>query len=470
MSLFTRVLDPKSHAQFVGTTQTPVLTHNRHHRSRSWLDCSDAIGYGAVIASLPIKPPRIHIVQKDGEDVPVILDDVYDNSGVGEWDKLAIRYGYTQYDSPEAEREGLAAILQEAADGGYLFLSDDDARPGGASNPESCLWDDGRSTIEAIEHELAVRRAALRKMAKDPLGALRPGRPHALLQETFVPLYLHHRYQALCTAKQIGGQRYSFAVAPEASTVEVVSATDQRAALQALLVALQPAELEVPSSISRFITPRPFGFESGYQNDLRELFVGYTGRSFDPIAPVEVAAGLVLDAILHPHRAARLAMAGSGIIAGDDDESALNLEEVLSTIADSVFAVDENEGKSLKMIRRVVQRSFFDNLLELASLTAQGRSSAEVAAVVHGFLEKMVGGALVPADVMLDAEDVSLRRILEKNAANALQSSFIVPKPGEDFVAVPPGDPIGSLGSGDDLMDVSRGRLRHRRDELARVM
>ena len=266
----------------------------------------------------------------------------------------------------------------------------------------------------------------------------------------------------MCTAKQIGGLNYRFAVAPEPPTVDPVDAADQRDALRALLAALEPSELRVPLSIAQFITPRPFGYEASYQNDLRELFVGYTGRSFDPIAPVEVAAGLVLDAILHPHRVARLAMAGAGVLGGDDDHP-LTLGEVLTSIRERVFSVGaDGEDATLRMIRRVVQRSFFDNVLELAAT----QSSAEVAAVVHAFLGEMANGGLAGDDPgALDAEDVSLRQILAKNAAKALRDSFIVTSPGADFVDVPPGAPIG----GGEGPTPTAARLRQRRAALERV-
>ena len=72
----------------------------------------------------------------------------------------------------------------------------------------------------------------------------------------------------------------------------------QRNALDVLLLCLDPIELYVEPNISKAITPRAWGFESGTNNDLREIVEGYTGRSFDPFAAPEIAASLVLDSIL----------------------------------------------------------------------------------------------------------------------------------------------------------------------------
>ena len=85
---------------------------------------------------------------------------MYDNTGIGDWDILAIRYGYTQFDNDtdtsesESEKIGLQGILDDATNAGIMFLSDDDARPGGATNPDSCLWDDGADSVKQLQHEM----------------------------------------------------------------------------------------------------------------------------------------------------------------------------------------------------------------------------------------------------------------------------------------------------------------------------
>ena len=184
-------------------------------------------------------------------------------------DKLVIRYGYGS--------EALNSVLQEAVDRGIVYLSDDDARPLGSTSPITCIWDDSGAgdAAEQLEHELAVRRGGLRRMAADPGAALRPGTPHALLGEVFVPLYLHHRFQVQCTAHAVGGENYRFSVVPEPPSVSAVSADFQRAALRALIACIEPSELRVPSSISSYMMPRPYGYQNSVENDNRELIVGY---------------------------------------------------------------------------------------------------------------------------------------------------------------------------------------------------
>ena len=95
-----------------------------------------------------------------------------------------IRYGYGS--------EALNSVLQEAVDRGIVYLSDDDARPLGSTSPITCIWDDSGAgdAAEQLEHELAVRRGGLRRMAADPGAALRPGTPHMRFWAKYSFLYI----------------------------------------------------------------------------------------------------------------------------------------------------------------------------------------------------------------------------------------------------------------------------------------
>src|SRR6056297_1336150 len=52
---------------------------------------------------------------------------------IGEWDEVAVRYGYALTDSGETEAQLLDRIVQEGQDRGLLYLTDRDARPAGAA-------------------------------------------------------------------------------------------------------------------------------------------------------------------------------------------------------------------------------------------------------------------------------------------------------------------------------------------------
>src|SRR6185503_8036998 len=117
------------------------------------------------------------------------LSAAYDR-GPGTYDVWAVRWAYGIF-PPATERDSLAAIVREGLSKGYLFLSDNDARPEYSSDPRTNLWDDAATANEFLSHEMAVRRAAISNFG---LRNIRIGEPVALLQERFVPVYFMHRF------------------------------------------------------------------------------------------------------------------------------------------------------------------------------------------------------------------------------------------------------------------------------------
>ena len=113
---------------------------------------------------------------------------------------------------------------------------------------------------------LALRDA---KMASFNLNAIPTGQPEATLEEVFVPLYLMHRYQLEATTKLIGGMDYSYKIKGDNQPNQGwVSGAIQQDSLDALLLAIEPDQLEVPEHILALIPPRPFGYPRN-----RETFV-----------------------------------------------------------------------------------------------------------------------------------------------------------------------------------------------------
>ena len=243
-----------------------------------------------------------HPYIKLGEGGLPDLSDAY-ATGIGEWDKVAIDWGYRQFNAAQKDDySALNRILDEARRRGITFLTDEDARPSGSAHPEAHLWDNGRDPVEELGRVLQLRAKAIERFGENNI---RPGTPLALLEDVFVPLYFSHRYQTEAAVKTIGGQRYTYALRGDGQTaVEDVSTADQLRALDAVLSTLRPEVLEVPTRIVKLIPPRPAGYEH-----TRELFGGRTAMTFDSSAAAESAAGMVLELLLDPARASRLAQA-----------------------------------------------------------------------------------------------------------------------------------------------------------------
>jgi hypothetical protein len=231
-------------------------------------------------------------------DGTVSLADAY-ATGIGEWDKVAVAYGYTQLPAGTDETPALNTLIADARARGLHYLTDKDARPLGSPHPQTHLWDSGANAVDELQRILGVRAAALARFGEN---AIKPGRPLALLEETLVPLFLMHRYQIEAASKSIAGTAYTYALRGDGQVpLTPVPPAEQRRALVALLSAVAPEKLGLPEAILKIIPPRPAGFERH-----RELFANHTAEVFDALAPAEAAAELTFSALFEPGRAARL--------------------------------------------------------------------------------------------------------------------------------------------------------------------
>ena len=88
---------------------------------------------------------------KRGADGLPDLSDAY-AKGIGEWDKVAIAYGYQDFPSGTNESAALDKILSDAFARGLRYLTDQDARPPSASSSFAHLWDNGTNVIDGLEN------------------------------------------------------------------------------------------------------------------------------------------------------------------------------------------------------------------------------------------------------------------------------------------------------------------------------
>ena len=207
--------------------------------------------------------------------------------GIGQWDRVAIDYGYRQFMDQSDETAALGKILMDSEKIGLMFISDDDARPLGGAHPHAHLWDNGGDPADELERILTIRSAALSRFGDH---AIRPGAPMAQLEDTLVPLYLLHRYQTEAAIKEIGGLDYRYQLRGDGQmSPAIVSPSDQRKALKAVLKTLAPEFLTLPERLLKMFPPRPPAFER-----TRESLPSDSGLTFDPVAAAECAADLTL--------------------------------------------------------------------------------------------------------------------------------------------------------------------------------
>jgi hypothetical protein len=308
---------------------------------------------------------------KLGADGVPDLSDAY-AKGIGEWDKVAIAYGYQDFAPGTNEAAALDRTLSDAFKRGLMYLTDQDARPPGSSSSVAHLWDNGTNAIDELSDVMKVRAAALRRFGENNI---REGAPMATIEDVLVPIYMYHRYQVEAASKLIGGQDYTFSVKGKGDrNPQIVSPEEQRRALAVVLETIKPQALAVPESLLRLIPPRP----AGYQRT-REDFRIRTQPAFDALAPAEAIADHVSGFLLNPERAARLVQFHAL------DQRNPGLAEVIDKIFAATWKAPAANGYAGE-IQHTVDMVLLSDLMALAS---SDRAPNQVRAIASWKLEQL---------------------------------------------------------------------------------
>lgn len=360
------------------------------------------------------------------EDGSVDLLDAYD-TGIGEWDKLAIRFGYEQFPDDTDQAVALEKVLQTGYQKLALrYISDGDARPEGGMHPFAHLWDNGENAVSELEKLLLVRNEA---MARFSAAAIRMGRPMATLEDVLVPLYFLHRYQTEAVSKLLAGVEYSYNRRDDWQEAPLVVRGElQKKALDTLLATISPGTLRIPESILSLLPPRPPGFP-----EHRELIRGHMDPAFDPLAAAEAAAEITVSLILSSERAARL------IYFGAEDRERPDLDYVISRLIEVTWKKQQYSGADAE-INRAVSYVVLENLLSLATANS---SPMQVRAVAHKSLSDL-RNYLQSCD-----PDTTAQQAANSFAIDLL--THYLSNPGWEYKArrplPPPGSPIGSCST-----------------------
>jgi hypothetical protein len=343
-------------------------------------------------------------------------------TGIGEWDKVAIEYGYQDFAPGKDEAKELDALLRRAAQQGLMFISDSDSRPAGSAHPSSHLWDTGSNAVDELNRMLEVRARVLSRFSANNI---RMGAPMSSLEDVLVPAYLAHRYQTEAAAKVLGGLYYTYAVRGDGQKVtERVPPSEQRRALDALLRTIRPEALTLPENILALIPPPAHGYSRNQEN-----FRNRTGVTFDPVGAAESAANLTVTLILNPERAARLVQYHAR------DATSPGLEEVIDRLLAATWKAETAPGLA-GQVQRAVDSVVLYHLMVLA---ANERAPAQARATAHA---KLVSLRLWLAGQT--TTDASLRAYFQFAVAQIKRfeenpREITVPRPADP----PPGQPIG---------------------------
>ena len=377
---------------------------------------------------------RASVMDYPAPDVGIAADGSFDFSraygvGVGAWDVQMVRYAYSVYPDTAAERAGLEAILRENRERGYLYIGDSDARAPGTAHPLAALWDNGADPIARLAHEAQVRRAALARFGERNIPA---GAPLGSLAEVLVPLYFRNRYQVEAAAKSGGGLEVDYGVRGDGSPgARPVPAARQRAALEAILATLDPAELDLPEALLVKLAPVSVDYPPR-----REFLAGRTTPAFDALGAAATLTDHAVASLLASERLARL------VDFHRRDPAMPGVEDVLDAIIRRVFPANPPAAPRLREVRRSTQAAVVRRLL----LAAAAPQVPQVRAALDAAMGRLAGDLAREARGGEPA-DQALRALLARDiqrwlARPAPPATGALAHPGAP-PDLPPGQPIG---------------------------
>jgi hypothetical protein len=376
------------------------LGHNYYDSTAGWISVMD----------------YPHPLEKLREDGTIDLSQAYP-ARIGEWDKVAINYGYRVLPKGDEPAE-LARILNDAWEKDLRYFTNQDTD----IHPRVEQWSNGVNQADELMRLMKIRRAALNRLGEH---TIRTGAPMATIEEPLVPIFMYHRYAVESSASMLGGQDFVYAMRGDGRTpVKWETAANQRKALEALSATLKPSELTVPKQVLDAIPPRPPGFGRH-----RELFPRTTGDGFDPVSPATIAADVTIGFTLQLDRAARL-------VSQHAVEPTLpGLEEVVDRLTKAVFDAPVASPYEAE-VRRAEERVLVDRMTWLAT----GASNAQVRAIASLKLGKLAARLRTEAgqnegeQAQRSLLAADIKRFLDRPA----ETMRMMPAPD-----APPGAPIG---------------------------
>ncbi|HXG55567.1 MAG TPA: zinc-dependent metalloprotease [Vicinamibacterales bacterium] len=375
------------------------IGHNYYDSTAGWISVLDY-------------PHPLVTLKADGS---LDYSQVYANR-IGDWDKIAIRWGYSEYPAGVDEKAALAAIIDEGHQKDLFYLSNQDL--GAHANVNQ--WSAGTDAAAELDRMMQVRRAALSRFGEQ---AIRKGEPLATIEEVLVPLYLHHRYQVEAASSVVGGLHYTYALrGGTTEPVRFASARDQARALDAIMATIKPSALALPRPLLKLLPPRPGGY-----NLTRELFPRHTGQMFDVISPAAAAADLTMGSLLTEARAARLVEQHAL------DATMPGLHGVIDRVLASTFGAAPADGYEAE-IHRAVQRVVIEHLITLAADAGMSQVRAIATAKLRARAAALPSVGSTPAAAHASLLAADIKRFLDRPAAPAART---------DLPAAPPGAPIG---------------------------
>lgn len=234
--------------------------------------------------------PRVKIRSDGTAD----LSDAY-MQGTGSYDRFAIEWGYSRGEpgaTSDQEHARLDAIVRKALAQGIVW--------GNYADPRWNAYDDGPDPITWLKQVWPVRDALL---AHYDANLQRAGEPASRLASRFPLIYLFHRYALGAAINVIGSAKIPPSLVGDGQEpVSIWPDAQQREALQLILKALEPRELEIPANLWQHLAPPEA------DHDDPERFASSAGYLFSKEDGARAVADIVAGGLLDPQRMQRLAI------------------------------------------------------------------------------------------------------------------------------------------------------------------
>ena len=346
---------------------------------------------------------------------------------IGAWNKIAVNWGYRQYQDEASEIAGMTKIMKDAYASGHKFVADGpDSRGAGSLHADSHLWDFGDDILQSTKDLYNVRKVAISKFGLDNIA---DGTPLSQLEETLVPLYYLPRFQINATAKSIGGMIYGYEVKGEnlVPRHSIVSRERQDAATDIVLQALSAEYLTLPKSILDLIPPKAFDYKLS-----NESFPRDTGAAFDALAMAEAHANHTLGLLFEPSRLARI---------NDQnirDNSQISLDRYIVKIAGKTVLAPRLDDPLKAAVHRRVGHVFVHYMMMTAGSTKVSPAAAAMTASHLTGLKAILEDRIANDD--MTREYKAFYQLQARRIGLFLEGEYM--PQASDLAPIPPGEPI----------------------------